>query len=90
MREYSKGDCEFQLTRYSHCNPTLAAIGSLTTEGHKAQEAFAHDERVQGLLGEAEKQRLCMCMAMGNDESKLENAYESVRQLKAAGIDIVW
>ncbi|GAB7351944.1 hypothetical protein MBLNU459_g2480t1 [Dothideomycetes sp. NU459] len=73
----------------AHCNPTLATIGSLTKEGLHAQETFAHDKRVQGLLGEAERKRLCMCMGMGNDESKVENAYESVRQLKAAGIDIV-
>jgi hypothetical protein len=72
-------------------NPTLAAIGSLTTEGKETAEKFAHDERVQGLIGEAELGRLCQCMNFNQKEtSKVENAYESVRQLKANGIDIIW
>jgi imidazolonepropionase-like amidohydrolase len=71
-------------------NPTLAAIGSLTTEGKDIAEKFAHDERVQHLIGEKEREHLCMCMAFGKDTAKLEYAYESVRQLKANGIDIIW
>lgn len=54
------------------------------------QEAYAHDSRVQPLLGDAEKHRMCLCMSMATDECKVEYAYESVRQLKAAGIDIIW
>lgn len=65
-------------------------MGSLTKEGHAEQEGYAHDPRVQQLLGEAEKHRLCMCMGMANETSKAAYAYDSVRQLKAAGIDIVW
>jgi hypothetical protein len=71
-------------------NPTLAAIGSLTTEGQQTAEKFAHDERVQGLIGEQELGRLCQCMNFKKETSKVEYAYESVRQLKANGIDIIW
>ncbi|KAL1297012.1 hypothetical protein AAFC00_004606 [Neodothiora populina] len=73
----------------AHCNPTLAAIGSLTQEGRALQEQYAHDPRVQSLLGESEKARLCQCMSMAAEGCTVENAYESVRQLKAAGVDIV-
>ena len=71
-------------------NPTLAAIGSLTTEGQHVQERFAHDARVQGLIGEKEKGNLCKCMAMAAKTGKAEYAYESVKVLRKAGIDIVW
>jgi hypothetical protein len=71
-------------------NPTLAAIGSLTTEGKKLAEKYAHDPRADGRLGEAERARMCKCMDFKKEGSSVEHAYESVRQLKAAGIDIVW
>jgi hypothetical protein len=71
-------------------NPTLAAIGSLTTEGKELAEKYAHDPRAEGKLGETERKRMCMCMDFKKEGSKVEYAYESVRQLKAAGIDIVW
>lgn len=70
-------------------NPTLAAIGSLTTEGKEVQERFAHDERVQGWIGEAERGNLCKCMAMAVEKGKAEYAYESVRVLREAGVDIL-
>ncbi|KAF2502431.1 hypothetical protein BU16DRAFT_8453 [Lophium mytilinum] len=70
-------------------NPTLAAIGSLTTEGKELQEKFAHDERVRDLIGEKEMGNLCKCMAMTIPTAKVEYAYESVRLLRKAGIDIV-
>ncbi|KAK4996881.1 hypothetical protein LTR66_003609 [Elasticomyces elasticus] len=73
----------------AHCNPTLAAIGSLTTEGQQMQEAFAHDERAARLLGDVERERMCQCMAMAKEKGKVEYAYESVKKLKAAGIDIL-
>ncbi|KAF2260478.1 hypothetical protein CC78DRAFT_523235 [Lojkania enalia] len=70
-------------------NPTLAAIGSLTTEGKEIQERFAHDKRTEGLIGEEEIGRMCACMAMAAQHGKVEYAYESVRMLREAGIDIV-
>lgn len=71
-------------------NPTLAAIGSLTTEGKNLQHQFAHDPRVEGLIGEKEIGSLCNCMSFSANHGKVEHAYESVRMLKNAGIDIVW
>jgi len=74
----------------AHCNPTLACMGSGTTEGQKTQEKFAHDPRVQRLLGKAERERMCMCMSFAKDTGgKVENAYESVRHLKKAGVPIL-
>ena len=76
----------------AHCNPTLACMGSGTTEGQPTQEKFAHDSRVKDLLGEEERQRMCMCMSFAKNTpgASCENAFESVRQLKKAGIDILW
>ncbi|KAF2799781.1 hypothetical protein K505DRAFT_370731 [Melanomma pulvis-pyrius CBS 109.77] len=70
-------------------NPTLAAIGSLTTEGQDLQHRFAHDKRVEGLIGEKEIGNLCNCLAMAAKTGKAEYAYESVKMLKKAGVDIV-
>jgi len=72
-------------------NPTLAAIGSLTSEGRELQERFAHDPRVKGLIGDKEIGNLCNCMGFAaKSGAKAEYAYESVKMLKKAGIDIVW
>lgn len=73
----------------AHCNPTLCALGSATTQGQKTQEAFAHDSRIAHLLGEQERHRMCQCMGFAQHH-QIENAYESVRQLKKAGITILW
>lgn len=71
-------------------NPTLAAIGSLTTEGKSLAEKFAHDPRVtEELLGGEERERMCQCMDFSKPGSCVSHAYESVRQLKAAGVDII-
>ena len=70
-------------------NPTLATIGSLTTEGEELQHKFAHDKRIEGLIGEKEIGNLCHCMAMAKNNAKVEYAYESVKMLKEAGIDII-
>jgi imidazolonepropionase-like amidohydrolase len=71
-------------------NPTLACMGSLTTEGKDLQHKFAHDARVAGLISDEKIGNLCDCMAMAVEHGKVEHAYESVRALKAAGIDILW
>ncbi|KAF2425706.1 hypothetical protein EJ08DRAFT_652011 [Tothia fuscella] len=75
--------------RNAWLNPTLAAIGSLTKEGQETAERFAHDKRVEGKIGKDELCRLCQCMGFSKETSKVEYAYESVRQLKAARIDII-
>ena len=71
-------------------NPTLAATGSLTTEGQTTAEKFAHDPRVAGLLSEKDRKSMCECTNMTAETSKLEYAFESVRQLHKAGVDIIW
>lgn len=71
-------------------NPTLAAIGSLTGEGRELAERYANDERVGAKLGVVERERMCRCMDFRKEGSTVEYAYEAVRQLKEAGIDIVW
>lgn len=74
----------------AHLNPTLAALGSLTTEGKATQERFAHDPRVQHLLPEEARHRVCACMEMCKvPGASVEFAYEAVRQLKAAGVDVL-
>ena len=73
----------------AHCNPTLCTMGSATAQGQETQEAFAHDPRIQHLLSDEEKHRMCMCMGFAKHHH-VENAYESVRQLKKAGIAILW
>ena len=72
-------------------NPTLSTIGSLTAEGKEIQERFAHDPRVKGLLSDESLTNLCACMGFAaKSGAKAEYAYESVRMLRKAGIDIVW
>lgn len=71
-------------------NPTLAAMGSLTTEGKELQHQFAHDPRVKGLIDDDRVGNMCQCMAFAVEHGKVEYAYESVRMMRAAGIDILW
>lgn len=71
------------------CNPTLAAIGSLTTEGTAIQHRFAHDPRVQHLISEDKRGNMCACMSFAKQIGKAEYAYASVRALRGAGIDIL-
>ncbi len=75
----------------AHLNPTLAAMGSLTTEGKATQEKFAHDSRVEQMIGKPERLHMCACMDFAKKAgSTLDNAFDAVRQLKAAGIEILW
>jgi len=71
-------------------NPTLAAIGSLTTEGKPIAQRFAHDPRAQDKIDERGLDNLCRCMDFCGENSKWEYAIQSVVELKKAGIDIVW
>ncbi|KAH6621935.1 hypothetical protein C7974DRAFT_314513 [Boeremia exigua] len=71
------------------CNPTLAAIASLTTEGAALQHKFAHDPRVQHLFSEDKRSNMCACMAFAAQHGKIAHAYASVRALRDAGVDIL-
>ncbi|KAF1937127.1 hypothetical protein EJ02DRAFT_357587 [Clathrospora elynae] len=70
-------------------NPTLAAMGSLTNEGKELQHRFAHDPRVKGMIAEDRVGNMCKCMAFAAGRGKVEYAYESVKMLREAGIDIL-
>lgn len=72
------------------CVPTLGALASATTEGKSLQHLIVDDPRVVNLIDETQKENMCHCMEFAAKTSKMENAYESVRQLRAAGIDILW
>ena len=72
------------------CVPTLGALASATTEGKTLQRLFAHDLRVTNLIEEVQRENMCHCMEFAVKTSKIENAFESVRQLKAAGVDVLW
>ena len=72
------------------CVPTLAVIGSLTGEGQQLGTAFSKDMRVVDLLDEEAKENLRNVIHIAAPTSKVEYAYDSVRQLKAAGIPILW
>ena len=72
------------------CIPTLLVHGSVTGEGGPIAASFANDPRAIGKIADAEKASMCECMRFGAETCKVENAYESVRQLRAAGIDILW
>lgn len=71
-------------------NPTLVAMGSLTTEGKELQHRFAHDPRVKGLINEDRVGNMCKCMGFAEGKGKVEYAYQSVKALRDAGIDILW
>jgi imidazolonepropionase-like amidohydrolase len=75
----------------AHCNPTLSAMGSGTEEGKKMQEKYAHDPRVSAMIPEAEQMRMCACMSFAKKAgASFEHAFETVQQLKANGIEILW
>ena len=70
--------------------PTLGVHCSATGEGGPIAASFANDPRVEGKIADDGKAVLCGCLKFAAQTCKVENAYESVRQLKAAGIDVLW
>ncbi|KAF2810869.1 uncharacterized protein BDZ99DRAFT_508303 [Mytilinidion resinicola] len=71
------------------CSPTLALLGSFTKEGAAVAERFANDERVKGKLTEKGHATLCRCMGFSREGATVENAYGTVRRLKAEGVPII-
>jgi hypothetical protein len=71
------------------CNPTLALLGSLTKEGAAMAQRFANDERVKGKLTEKGHANLCRCMGFAREGATVENAYGTVRRLKAEGVPVI-
>ncbi|KAG6025462.1 hypothetical protein E4U41_001518 [Claviceps citrina] len=73
----------------AHCNPTLVGIASMTNEGLREQETYATDPRVQRFLPGATKALMCKCVAMASETCRAEYAYESVRMMRKAGVDVI-
>ncbi|KAF3059198.1 hypothetical protein GL218_04333 [Daldinia childiae] len=77
------------LLNNAYCSPTLVTIASLTSEGLKEQQKYCQDPRAHKHLSDQSKKNLHRCMALSDSAAKVAYAYQSVRELKAAGIDIV-
>ena len=71
-------------------NPTLVAAGSLTCESKEIVKIFSEDDRVKSRISTEDIQLMHRCLHMKSPGAKWEYAIDSVRQLKAAGIDIIW
>ncbi|KAK6953240.1 hypothetical protein Daesc_005540 [Daldinia eschscholtzii] len=76
------------LSTNAFCSPTLVVIGTLTGEGLKEQKKYCEDPRAHKHLDDQSINSLHRCVGLGSSEAKVEYAYQSVRQLKAAGVDI--
>lgn len=63
--------------------PTLVILASCTGEEQESRERFAQR------LEPTEKELMCSCMKVMISGPTIENAYQQVRELKAAGLDIV-
>ena len=71
-------------------NPTLVAAGSLTCESKEMVKSFSEDERVKSRVSTADVELMHHCLHMKSPGVKWEYAIDSVRQLKAAGVKIIW
>ncbi|CAI6088338.1 unnamed protein product [Clonostachys chloroleuca] len=71
------------------CNPTLALLGSFTTEGEALAKRFANDERVKDKLAATDHDTMCRCMSFATATASVQYAYETVRRLKAEGVPII-
>lgn len=70
-------------------NPTLDISGMATGEAMETYEAFASDERVASRIPVEHLALLRKEIKMAAPGAKWEYAIDSVRQLKAIGIDII-
>ena len=70
-------------------NATLNASGSLSGESESIVRSFAADERVTIRSSKEQIALADHCMHMKAPGAKWEYAIDSVRQLKAAGIDMI-
>ncbi|KAG5981794.1 hypothetical protein E4U43_006554, partial [Claviceps pusilla] len=61
----------------------------MTNEGLKDQEEYANDPRAQRFLPGPAKALMCKCVALSTQTCRVEYAYQSVRMMKDAGIDVI-
>ena len=68
--------------------PTLTAVNSMI--GLRSSNEFAEDPRAISKLAESTKACLCDHMSIALPYCDVQYAYDCVRALKTAGVDIVW
>lgn len=64
--------------------PTLVVLSSSTGEESDSRERFAHH------LGKEDAESMCSCLNNASKSVSIKYAFEQVKALKAAGVDIVW
>jgi imidazolonepropionase-like amidohydrolase len=71
-------------------SPTLAAAGLLTCESKEVMTRFSQDPRITQRASTADVQLMHHCLHLKSADARWEYAIDGARQLKAAGVDIIW
>ena len=69
--------------------PTLVVLTSLTGEEQSWRERFAEIATARGLITDVQRENMLKSIAAPAEGASVEHSYEAVKQLKAAGIDII-
>ena len=69
--------------------PTLCVLSSLTGEEQNLRDEFASIGAEKGILSNFFVKNMQESLSMNAPSAHIENAYESIRQLHRAGIDVV-
>lgn len=70
----------------AHCNPTLSCVASQSRQGYELKLAFSQDPLAQRMLFDPTPQEY---LALGNEKSSVEHAYEHTKALYRAGIPLL-
>ena len=81
---FSKELVEAYVKNKAFVIPTLTVTASASGEEQDSRERFATG------LTDDESARMCSCLNISREGFSLQNAIETVKALKAAGIDIIW
>ena len=80
---------ELYKTTGAFCIPTRCVLASLTNEDQEKRHRFAEIASQKGFLDDFTKENMCAALGMKAPEARLEYAYNTVKRLHKAGIDIV-
>lgn len=69
--------------------PTIVVLTSLTGEEQVWRDRFADIVKSRKVISEAQYDNMKTCLGAKAEGATVEHAYESIKQLKAAGIDVV-
>lgn len=69
--------------------PTLTVIASLTAEEQEWRDRFANIAKSKNLINQVEYDCMVASLGVKAEGATVEHSYESIRRLKAEGIDIV-